>query len=71
MPLYEFICKDCNQRFSELCRLQWEGSVKCPKCAGTKMEKAISQFCSPGADGGTGGSAGCGSCSSKNCGSCH
>ncbi len=71
MPLYEFDCRDCGRRFSELCRLQWEGTVKCPACGGGNLSKAISQFSGGGGPGGATTQSGCGSCSGKNCAGCR
>jgi len=65
MPIYEFKCNQCGTSFDQLCRLNWQGTVKCPACGGTDLAKAISGFACPG-----GGGANCGACSGKNCGSC-
>jgi putative FmdB family regulatory protein len=77
MPLYEFMCHDCRQKFEKLCGFSSAGGgVTCPKCQGTNTEKALSTFAarSKGSDGGTssaGGGNSCGGCASHNCGSCH
>ena len=62
MPIFEYVCRECNHRFELLIR----GSVEavCPQCRATKLEKQISSF-GVGATGGwaspgSGGS--CGSC---------
>ena len=65
MPVYEFYCEKCNKKFEQLCRINWEGAVKCPFCANEHPSKVLSAFSSPGS-----GGSGCGSCSSHNCGSC-
>lgn len=66
MPIYDFRCNECGATFDQLCRAQWQGSVRCPKCGGADLAKLLSAFASPG----SGGGSSCGSCSSKNCGSC-
>ncbi|MDR3589639.1 MAG: zinc ribbon domain-containing protein [Negativicutes bacterium] len=71
MPVYEFVCRDCSHHFSELCRLDWQGTVKCPACGGSSLSKAISQFSGAGSPDGAGNQAGCGSCSGKNCAGCR
>ncbi|HMM21401.1 MAG TPA: zinc ribbon domain-containing protein [Selenomonadales bacterium] len=65
MPIYEFKCNECSGNFEQLCRVDWEGEVKCPSCGAANLTKILSRFSSPGGAGG-----GCGSCASKNCGSC-
>jgi putative FmdB family regulatory protein len=77
MPLYEFTCNDCRQKFEKLCSFSSAGGgVTCPKCQGTNTKKALSAFAarSKGSNGGTssvGGGDSCDGCSSHNCGSCH
>jgi putative FmdB family regulatory protein len=76
MPIYEFACKDCGNRF-EVLRLSSNGfkGVECPKCHGKKVAKEMSTF-SP-AIGGTSHASACDtggcqmphpSCSSGMCG---
>jgi putative FmdB family regulatory protein len=43
MPIYEFLCLDCNRIFSFLSKSFKEDRIpKCPKCNGKKMTKKIS-----------------------------
>jgi len=74
MPIYEFLCQACQERF-ELMRPMSQASEKgaCPKCA-QLVPRAISRFaCLAKDDAGytapLGGSA-CGSCTSSSCGTC-
>jgi len=73
LPLYEFLCTDCNQRFEKLCRQQAQDQIKCPEC-GTMAKRVFSTFratVSGNGDGGSiGGGGGCGPCSSSGCSSC-
>ncbi len=70
MPLYEYYCSECRQRFEKLVSsLQKE--APCPRCS-TLSPKVFSAFSmsggeksSPGAGGG-----GCAPCSSSSCKSC-
>ncbi|HXD72150.1 MAG TPA: zinc ribbon domain-containing protein [Vicinamibacterales bacterium] len=40
MPLYEYLCKACNQEFEALVRAQ-DPAPACPSCKGTDLEKLI------------------------------
>jgi len=46
MPVYEFLCEDCNRVFSFLARTAGASRRKprCPKCGGTKMSRCLSRF---------------------------
>jgi putative FmdB family regulatory protein len=45
MPMYEFVCQKCGERFEELRppRLETFG-LTCPACASKKVEKLPSSF---------------------------
>ncbi len=72
MPLYEFFCDQCRDRFEKLCRQNGENQVHCPRC-GTGARKVFSTF-RTGKTGsgetGVGGGSSCGSCSSTSCSTC-
>ena len=42
MPIYEYVCRQCDKSFETLVR----GStvVECPSCKGTSLEKQLSVF---------------------------
>ena len=40
MPIYEYQCRDCGERFEYLVR--GEDKPKCPACGGRKLDKQIS-----------------------------
>jgi putative FmdB family regulatory protein len=42
MPIFEYICKDCEARFEKL--VQGAVRVECPTCNGTRLEKQLSVF---------------------------
>lgn len=45
MPIYEYRCLECEERFEKLVRsMNSVPEVKCPKCGGRKVEKAFSAF---------------------------
>jgi putative FmdB family regulatory protein len=43
MPIYEYLCTDCDQRFEKLVR-RWGEAVTCPSCSGAAVDKQISTF---------------------------
>ena len=46
MPTYEFKCKACGKRFSEVMTIARRGKfrAKCPKCKSGKVEQIASGF---------------------------
>ena len=49
MPLFEFVCTDCNKPFEELVRsASVVDGVKCPACGSQEISKKISTFASKG-----------------------
>ena len=46
MPVFEFLCEDCNRIFSFLARTVGTSKRKarCPKCGGTKISRLLSRF---------------------------
>ena len=46
MPQYEFLCKDCNKKFSlTLSLAEYEkGGFKCPHCESKKVEQRWAAF---------------------------
>ncbi|MDD3654154.1 MAG: zinc ribbon domain-containing protein [Desulfotomaculaceae bacterium] len=70
MPIYEFRCVRCGNRFEKLCQQGDSGeNIKCPDCSTTSTRRIMSSFCNPGgANNGNG--LGCASCNSANCSDC-
>lgn len=67
MPIYEYVCMECESHFEELVR--GDEQVACPDCSATNVAKQFSRFAVHGAPtqptyGGGGGGGGCcgGSC---------
>jgi putative FmdB family regulatory protein len=48
MPIYEYRCASCSERFEELVRRP-EDAVACPECGGTEAERLLSVFAGVGA----------------------
>ncbi len=77
MPIYEYECCKCCERFEKLV-FRSDEAVICPKCESREVQKVLSVFGfkSGGGKGaasnrmGSGGSS-CASCHSTNCSSCH
>jgi len=42
MPIYEYVCKQCNKSFETLVRAST--TVECPACKSTSLEKQLSVF---------------------------
>ncbi len=52
MPIYEFVCQDCEQPFEELVFGSQIDGVVCPACGGHQVRKKMSSFASKiGGDG--------------------
>ncbi len=53
MPIYEYICKSCGEKFSLLQRVTaTEKDTCCPKCASPDVKKVMSAFCCSNSDAG-------------------
>jgi putative FmdB family regulatory protein len=78
MPTYEFICKDCNKRFSLFTTISGRDQACCPKCQGKSLQQVykgvrfakggtyadVGPNSTPSVGGGCSGS--CGGCSGCN-----
>ncbi len=53
MPIYEYICKDCDKHFDVLVR--GSETPVCPSCKSKKLEKQPSTFAVSSAGGSSGG----------------
>ena len=58
MPIYEYICLNCNEKFSLLQSLYpADRSTECPVCNSDKVKKVISSFCCAKSDSSSSGHA--------------
>lgn len=49
MPVYEFICQDCDDHFDQLVRnLQASEEVTCEQCASPNVRRLVSSFATIG-----------------------
>jgi putative FmdB family regulatory protein len=74
MPIYEYLCKDCGERFEVLRQIKEADSpVPCKSCHSDKTQRALSVFFAQSSSqliaGGNSGS--CASCSGGTCSTCH
>ena len=69
MPLFEFECRKCGERFEELMAASEaaEGGVPCPSCGSKSTEKALSAFATGSS--GAGGAMPAPPCGGGGCGS--
>jgi putative FmdB family regulatory protein len=52
MPIYEYMCKDCNTQFERFVRsMTADSEVQCPHCGGHDVKKGWSVFGTSGATG--------------------
>ena len=73
MPIYEYICEQCDTRFEKIV-INKQQEISCPKCASKKATIQLSVFSSVGGRGSSTPSSfsngGGGSCCGGGCG-CH
>ncbi|GBF33266.1 hypothetical protein DCCM_2365 [Desulfocucumis palustris] len=76
MPIYEFRCDSCGNKFDKLCPMGETGeNINCPRCEAPKPQRVMSGFApkSVGKNGLStpmGGGGGCSGCSSSSCSTC-
>jgi putative FmdB family regulatory protein len=74
MPIYEYICKDCGNRFEILRSIKdADAMIPCKSCQSNQTQRALSVFF---AQSGTkiiagGNTSSCAGCSSGSCSSCN
>jgi putative FmdB family regulatory protein len=71
MPLYEYLCADCDAKFERYVRA-WGEAVACPDCNSGRVEKQLSRFAMAGHAGGSvGAGPSGGGCCGGSCGCAH
>ncbi|MDI6868565.1 MAG: zinc ribbon domain-containing protein [Coprothermobacterota bacterium] len=68
MPIYEYRCLDCQNKFEVLHLNQEEKEIICPNCGSKNIKRVMSTFACSGLDNVP--SSGCSSCSGSSCSSC-
>jgi putative FmdB family regulatory protein len=52
MPIYEYRCSDCSEKFDLLVRSSAaDAAHECPKCKGSKVSRLLSTFAVGGSNG--------------------
>jgi putative FmdB family regulatory protein len=71
MPIYEYVCDNCQSKFELLKPMSRSGeSAPCPKCGGS-AQRALSKFARASDGSGSSGSgSACSTCGSDNCSTC-
>ncbi|RJQ53612.1 MAG: zinc ribbon domain-containing protein [Actinobacteria bacterium] len=69
MPIYEFRCSKCGEKFEDLVCAGTE-TATCPKCGAGEAKRLFSAFGVKSGDSFSSGSSGCSSCSKTSCTSC-
>lgn len=55
MPIYEYQCRACGERFEHFARSTRDrGPRRCPACGSPEIERQFSTFAARGSDGGAG-----------------
>jgi putative FmdB family regulatory protein len=44
MPIYEYRCMTCHERFDALVRSAERAKARCPQCGTTQVERLLSTF---------------------------
>jgi putative FmdB family regulatory protein len=57
MPIYEYICDDCGERYEQIV-LSRKTAVACPRCESRRHSLQLSVFSAPAKSGSSGGSSG-------------
>ncbi len=61
MPMFEYVCRECGERFEEIRSVRDEGPPpECPACGSTSVLKLFSAFATSSSGTGGGGSSSCG-----------
>ncbi len=51
MPIYEYICQDCQHRLTVLVRtIEYNMAPDCPQCGGHDLARVMSRFAAPKSD---------------------
>jgi putative FmdB family regulatory protein len=72
MPIYEYVCQDCQQRFEALRSMaDSDKAIPCEYCGSDQTQRAISVFFAQSGGRGIAGSNGeCSSCTGGTCSTC-
>ena len=72
MPLYEYTCTVCEERFEELIRsAEDETHLRCPQCSGSEIQRKMSVFGMQSTGSTKSAGPSCASCSRTSCSTCR
>jgi putative FmdB family regulatory protein len=74
MPVYEYVCRDCQHEFDKLRPMRdADTPIRCEDCHGERTQRKLSVFFAQSAGqavAGTSSGKSCGGCAGGSCGSC-
>jgi putative FmdB family regulatory protein len=73
MPIYEYVCKDCDKVFETIRPMsQSDAPIKCAICGGTHTQRKLSVFFAESGGKAVSGTStpGCATCSGGSCSTC-
>lgn len=70
MPIYEFICKPCDERFETLISISRIDEAKCPVCGSGELKRVMSMFSARTGGGDSSSHSNCAGCAAGQCSSC-
>jgi putative FmdB family regulatory protein len=71
MPLYEYLCQDCETKFETLRPMRKaDDPIQCKNCESMRTSRALSLFAAHVNNGGTISAVAGGGCSGGSCGNC-
>jgi len=72
MPVYEYRCQQCGEKFEKLLsRTQRDKPGPYPHCGSRRSRRLMSMFVGHSAGGSLGGASSCSSCSRSSCAGCR
>lgn len=72
MPIYEYICQDCQTRFEMIRSMKKaDTDLNCVKCQSENVKRRISLFNAASGSRSIAGNTGCSGCSGGSCSTCN
>ena len=71
MPIYEYLCRDCNKRFERIRPMKdADAEIECQFCRSHNVKRQVSLFNAASGGKVIAGSGGCSGCSGGSCSTC-
>lgn len=72
MPIYEYVCLDCRQRFEALRSMKdADAQISCESCQSEHTARCVTVFFAHGDGKVVAGGGGCAGCAGGSCATCH